>query len=159
MPPVDRAQRAQNPRNHPQSLRIQPEVMALAASLAREQGDGQVAVILRQALACGILVVAASAAPDGEGRLATLEPGDLAKALRRKLAAAIDLLVEYGQLPQGVIPSGEGTVSTRPSSSPAQQAREEVRHDQASVDFHPQMGDDLQSLGIGSGLSGTVSRG
>ena len=149
MPPVDRDKRSGNPHNYPQSLRIQPDVMALAAAIAREEGEGQVASILRQALACGILVLAASVAPDTEGRLATLEPAELAKALRRKLAAAIDLLAEYGQLPQGVIPSAEGTALTHSSSPSGQQLREGEQHEQASTGFDPQMSD-VQSLEIGT---------
>lgn len=80
------------------------------------------ASILRQVLTCGILVVAASTSPDSGGKLATLTPLDLSEALRRKLAAAIDLLMEHGQLPHvGTIPS---QAADSPSSSGMEEEKE-----------------------------------
>ncbi len=50
MPQHDPTKRRQTEGNMPQSLRIQPEVMALAAVIAKEQGEGQVASLLRDTL-------------------------------------------------------------------------------------------------------------
>lgn len=133
----------------PQSLRIQPEVMALAASIAEAQGEGQVASVLRQALACGVLVLAASLASDAEGKLATMEPEALAKSLRRKLAAAIDLLAEHGQLPYSSMAS-IAPMAAMPTTSPALTPLAKQPETQLALDT--QMGDDLDALGIGTGL-------
>lgn len=133
----------------PQSLRIQPEVMELATAVAEAQGEGQVASILRQALACGVLVLAASLAPDAEGKLATIEPEVLAKSLRRKLAAAIDLLAEHGQLPYSGMVS-IAPMAAMPAASPTQTAP--IKRVETLLALDTQMGDDLDALGIGTGL-------
>jgi|SRR5712692_429037 len=140
--------------NTPQSLRIQPEVMALATAIAREQGEGQVAAVLRQALACGILVVAASTSPDAQGKLATFDPADLAKSLRRKLAAAVDLLLEHGQLPQAItFPQGAISPSLLLPSMPRPGTERGTSPDAAAFALDSQMSDDLDGLGIGLGIS------
>jgi hypothetical protein len=154
MPQHDPTKRRQMEGNMPQSLRIQPEVMALAAVIAKEQGEGQVASILRQALSCGMLVLVASLSPDENGQLATFEPAFLAKALRRKLAAAVDLLIEHGQLPQGMVVSP--VMSSMLSSSDHHPGLEKTPSPAArAFAFDSQMCDDLDALGIGVGISGT----
>src|SRR5260221_6996495 len=83
----------------PISLRnVQPEVLHLAYTLSTQIG-ASVAVVLRLALASGLLVEATKVAPDQAGTYAGLDGAVLAKALRRHLASAIDVLVEYGQHP------------------------------------------------------------
>jgi hypothetical protein len=144
----------------PQSLRIQPEVMALAAVIAKAQGEGQVATVLRQALSCGMLVLAASMPPDKDGTLATFDPAFLAKALRRRLAAAVDLLLEHGQLPQAIAFSpGALPAASSPYSSAQRPGPEDTStplEDAFALDS--QMSDDLDALGIGVGISGTFAQ-
>src|SRR6266446_4032767 len=83
----------------PVSLRnIPPDVLQLAQALSTHMGVS-VASVLRLALASGLLVEATKVAPDQAGRYAGLDGATLGKALRRHLASAIDVLVEYGQHP------------------------------------------------------------
>ena len=80
----------------PISLRNVPsELLQLAQSLSAQTGLS-LAAVLRLALASGLLVEATKIAPDQAGHYADLEGTTLAKALRRHLASAIDVLLGDG---------------------------------------------------------------
>lgn len=135
----------------PISLRnVPPELLHLAHALSTQQG-ASVAVVLRLALASGLLVEATKVAPDHAGTYAGLDGAILAKALRRHLASAIDVLVEYGQHPYQVAFSGEqpaqryAAQSAPPSPSLAE----------GTGFFNSSLGDDLEALGLGMGLAET----
>ncbi len=136
----------------PISLRnIPPEALQLAQSLSTQMGIS-VAAVLRLALASGLLVEATKVAPDQAGTYAGLDGATLAKALRRHLASAIDVLVEYGQHPY---------LSAFSPEQPAQRPRplepgpSAPRSAGDPVVFDSSLGDDLEALGLGMGLAET----
>src|SRR4029077_16382252 len=128
------------------SLRnIPPDALRLAHTLSEQTGLSLNAV-LRLALVSGLLVEAASVTPGPDGNLAGWEGSALAKALRRHLGSAIDLLVEYKEHPYGTTLSNEqkehpwhtsGTLATK----------EKSRQPEYGIE------DDLDTLGIGFGLA------
>ncbi len=63
-----------------------------------EQTGLSIADLLRQAIVSGLLVEATKATPGQDGTLGGLEAEYLAKALRRHLSSAIDLLLEHGSI-------------------------------------------------------------
>lgn len=138
----------------PISLRnIPPHALQLAQNLCRQTGLSM-ADLLRQAIVSGLFVEATRYAPAPDGTLGGLEIATLAKALRRHLSSAIDVLIEYGEYPYE---SGKGQ-------------RERQHHDDHQADWHaeqltpPQdeleppmcfenaLGDDLDMLGLGMSL-------
>jgi hypothetical protein len=137
----------------PISLRkIPPEALRLAQELSMQTGVSTNDVY-RLALASGLLVEVTKVTPKSDGTLAGLSGAFLAKALRRHLGAAIDLLLEYGEHPYQALMKGR---------------QEEQAHsgtDRAIVPggmpgngntIEPTIGDDLDALGIGLGLSATL---
>lgn len=139
----------------PISLRnIPPHALQLAQNLCSQTGLSM-ADLLRQAIVSGLLVEATRYAPAQDGTLGGLEVTTLAKALRRHLSSAIDVLIEYGEYPYE---SGKGQ-------------REQQHHDYYQTDLHteqpssPQnelepsmcfenaLGDDLDMLGLGMSLA------
>jgi hypothetical protein len=136
----------------PISLRnVPPELLRLAHTLSVQLG-ASVATVLRLALSSGLLVEATKVAPDQAGMYAGLDGDVLAKALRRHLASAIDVLVEYGQHPYHPAFSAEQPAQ-RPS--PLQSGASLLTSAESVVVLDPSLGDDLEALGLGRGLAET----
>lgn len=127
---------------------IPAEVVEVADAIARHTGLS-LAAVYRLALASGMLVEATKITPDHGGTYAGLDGEYLAKALRRHLSSAIDLLLAYGEYPAATRlsppPPGQATGSDH-SVLPSNELEQEQP-------FDPSIGDDLESLGIGLGLS------
>jgi hypothetical protein len=133
----------------PVSLRnIPAEVMEIAQAIAQHTGLS-IADVYRLALASGVLVEATKITPDRAGTYAGLSGETLARALRRHLSSAIDLLLASGELPFSILPVAARTPS-RPGDSPALSSELEASPEQG---FDPALSDELASLGIGLGLS------
>lgn len=137
----------------PISLRnIPSSALQLAHALSKQAGLS-VNDIFRLALASGLLVEATKVAPDHAGTYGGLDGAYLARALRRHLGSAIDLLLEYGQHPyQGAINNEKGEDAPR-------SARQESPPQRTAGDtmvFDSSLGDDLEALGIDLGLSETT---
>ncbi|MDQ2905468.1 MAG: hypothetical protein M3Y81_18235, partial [Chloroflexota bacterium] len=99
----------------------------------------------------GLFVEVTKVAPGPDGTLAGWEGLLLAKALRRHLGSAIDLLLEYGQHPyQATMSSGNGqpvlNASRESSTLVAQEKNQFLKHS---------INDDLDMLDFGDGLSET----
>src|SRR5260370_10931980 len=140
----------------PISLRyVSPELQHLAHTLSTQIG-ASVAVVLRLALASGLLVEATKVAPDQAGTYAGLDGATLAKALRRHLASAIDVLVEYGQHPYQAACSAEQPVQRPYPLEPGPRAPSSAEDAAA---FYPSLGAELGTLGLGMGRmeTGTVT--
>lgn len=140
----------------PISLRnIPPESLRLAKAMCAQTGLSLNAV-LRLALASGMLVELTKVAPDQAGTYGGLQPIELARALRRHLGSAIDLLIEQGQHPYDALMK-QGNREYIPEAS----------HQEASLSFHEtsgegiivdsSMSDDLEALGIGKGIWETMN--
>ncbi len=132
----------------PVSLRnIPEEVLSLADTIHRHTGLSM-SDVLRLALVSGILIEVTKIAPDHNGNLCGLEGADLAKALRRHLGSAIDLLLEHGQHPYQMALSSSNatplpfTATVAGNKTPTGKIR--PTHSIA---------DDLDALGIGLGFS------
>jgi hypothetical protein len=137
----------------PVSLRkIPPEALKLAQELSAQTGLS-INDVFRLALASGLLIEATKVAPRSDGTQGGLSGVWLAKALRRHLGAAIDLLLEYEEHPYQALMKGRqeeqslrGTVrAISPGGMP----------ENGSV-IEPSIGDDLDALGLGLGLSETI---
>jgi len=139
----------------PVSLRnIPPHALRLAHRLSEQTGLSM-ADLLRQAVVSGLLVEATKFAPDEEGTLGGCDPVSLAKALRRHLSSAIDLLIEYGEHPhQAVMGSGEQLQqkNNRILARAETFAGNQQEGEQNSF-FEHAIGDDLEMLGIGMSLA------
>jgi hypothetical protein len=142
----------------PISLRhIPPSALHMADCLC-QQTNLSLADLLRQALVSGLLVEATRFAPAPDGTLGGKDPASLAKALRRHLGSAIDLLIEYGELPyQGkreadARPEQEQRPMPMDTEDPAAPEQDE---EQNQV-FENAIGEDLELLGIGVSLAATV---
>jgi hypothetical protein len=135
----------------PTSLRnIPPATLRLAHAMSIQTGLSLNAV-LRLALASGMLVELTKTAPDQAGTYGGLQPIDLARALRRHLGSAIDLLMEQGQHPhQGAMSTSTSRVSL---SFPQHEMPSPQTMSGDGVMFDRSIGDDLEALGIGMGLS------
>ncbi len=131
----------------PISLRkVPPEVLKLAQELSAQTGLS-INDVFRLALASGLLVEVTKVAPRPDGTHAGWEGLVLAKALRRHLVSAIDLLLEYGQHPyQTTI--GSGNERPMPNTS-RETAAPKSQFPEYSIN------DDLDMLDFGSGLSET----
>jgi hypothetical protein len=91
----------------PRSLRnVPPDSLKLAYALSAQMSLS-LSDVFRLALTSGLLVEAAKVAPGQDGTLAGWDGLALAKALRRHLGSAIDLLIEYEEHPYGMAISGE----------------------------------------------------
>jgi len=134
----------------PVSLRnIPPEMLQLAQTLSTQMGV-TCAAVLRLALASGLLVEVTKVAPDPAGTYAGLKGDVLATALRRHLASAIDLLLEYGQHPYQSRLSTEQPQQRVPPPEPERPAPLLARE---TVAFDHALGDDLETLGLGMGIA------
>jgi hypothetical protein len=134
----------------PVSLRNIPrEVLQLAYAIHQQTGLSM-SDVFRLALVSGMLVEATKVAPDHDGNLCGLDAGDVAKALRRHLSAAIDLLLEHEQHPyQLFLSSRNGGSMQVPSTGTASV------NTNSTVNVPPMhsIADDLDELGIGLGFS------
>lgn len=139
----------------PVSLRnIPPHALRLAHRLSEQTGLSM-ADLLRQAVVSGLLVEATKFAPNEDGTLGGCDPVFLAKALRRYLSSAIDLLIEYGEHPhQAAMEQGEKpqqkdnrTLARTEALAASQQGGEQ------NIFFEGAIGDDLEILGIGMSLA------
>lgn len=134
----------------PSSLRnIPPDALKLAHALGAQMGLS-LSDVFRLALVSGLLVEATKVAPGPDGTLAGWRGPVLAKALRRHLGSAIDLLIEYGEHPYNAMFNSENSVSRQDSLTDRSNlpfAKEEERPQKNAIK------DDLEDLGIGLGLS------
>lgn len=134
----------------PISIRnIPPDVLKLAQALSTQTGLS-INDEVRLALASGLLVEATKVTPKPNGTFAGLQGAFLAKALRRHLASAIDLLVEYGQHPHLAL------VSDEQKEQPFRDSKEATSPPVKDNSFASSIGEDLDMLGIGVGLSDTL---
>jgi hypothetical protein len=134
----------------PISLRkIPTEALKLAQELSTQTGLS-INDMFRLALASGLLIEATKVTPRPDGTQGGLPGAWLAKALRRHLGAAIDLLLEYGEHPYQALMKGRQEEqalggagrAVSPGGTPGN-----GRHVESSI------GDDLDALGIGLGLA------
>lgn len=131
---------------------IPAEIVAIAAAIASQTGLS-LTDVYRLALASGVLVEATKITPDAAGTYAGLEGAYLAKALRRHLGSAIDLLLAYGEHPlSSVLLSVSKVSATGNAETYAQTATEKPEVGNEAF-FDSSLGDDLEGLGIGLGLS------
>jgi hypothetical protein len=131
----------------PISLRkIPPEALKLAQELSAQTGLS-INDVFRLALASGLLVEVTKVAPGPDGTLAGWEGLLLAKALRRHLVSAIDLLLEYGQHPYQ-------TTTGRGNEQPIPNVSRETATPKGQFLEHS-INDDLDMLDFGGGLSET----
>lgn len=125
---------------------IPGDIVMIAEAIAQQTGLSLIDVC-RVALGSGVLIEATKITPDHEGTYAGLDGAYLAKALRRHLSSAIDLLLASGEHP---IANGLATQTT--ASEKVNLPLPIPTGEQESM-FDPALGDDLESLGIGLGLS------
>ena len=134
----------------PVSLRnIPKDVLSLARAIHQHTGLSM-SDVFRLALVSGILIEATKIAPDHNGNLCGLDGVDLAKALRRHLGSAIDLLLEHGQHPYQM-----GLSSRNGASMPFPSADTVAINTISAKKILPthSIADDLDALGIGIGFS------
>jgi hypothetical protein len=137
----------------PVSLRnIPAEVLHIAQALSTQSGLS-VNAVLRLALASGILVEATKLPPAQDGTYGGVAVASLVRALRRHLGSAIDMLMEQGQHPYHLADPGGHTAAGRIQQEYAQQKTSEGNR----MPFVKSMGEDLEALGIGLGLSDIIS--
>lgn len=133
----------------PISLRnIPAEVTEIAQAIAQHTGLS-IADVYRLALASGVLVEATKITPDRAGTYAGLDGPTLARALRRHLSSAIDLLLASGEHPASALL----TTMAGPSRSEESRLLSPSQEPSPEMTFDPTIGDELASLGIGLGLS------
>jgi hypothetical protein len=139
----------------PVSLRnISEEVMQMAVTLA-QRTHLSIADVLRLSLESGILIEAIRAGPDQSGTYAGLDEAFLVKVVRRRLASAIDLLIEHGQLPyQGLIPAPPAP--DLPATPHGNQEHLPAHRIPEPPMFDAAFSEELEALGIGQGLSATM---
>lgn len=140
----------------PTSLRnIPPQALQIAQHLCEQTGLS-IADVLRQAIVSGLLVEATKVAPGADGTLGGLEAAYLASALRRHLGSAIDLLTEYHQHPyQMYMTHGEREVR-EPVRDLSEKSLQPQRSSEKVEIFETAIGDDLDMLGLGIGLSEAI---
>ena len=140
----------------PVSLRNIPvDALQLADAISTQTGLS-VNDVFRLALASGLLIEVTKIAPKLDGTLGGIRAASLAKALRRHLGSAIDLLVEHGEHPflntmSNQQKDGEVAPLKMAISTPTT-VLEEKKFLGSSLE------DDLDSLGIGIGFSETIER-
>ncbi|HEU5381897.1 MAG TPA: hypothetical protein VFV38_41275 [Ktedonobacteraceae bacterium] len=142
----------------PVSLRnIPPDALKLAHALSVQTGLS-LGAVFRLALTSGLLIEATKVAPGLDETLGGLETASLAKALRRHLSSAIDLLVEYGEHPyQGMMGQGERPQQGTPRTLPRlEEPADPKLVEEQSLLFENAIADDLDLLGIGMSLAEIV---
>jgi hypothetical protein len=133
------------------SLRNIPKDAERLAEAIHRQTNLSESDVCRLALMSGMLVEAARLPPEQNGTMGGMNVLYLAKALRRVLGPAIDLLWEQGEHPyQTLISGNKGASETSPSSDSSSHASKGHKND---VSFEHSIQDDLDQLGIGFGLS------
>jgi hypothetical protein len=135
------------------SLRnIPKEAEQLAEAIHRKTNLSE-SDVCRLALIKGMLVEMANLPPEPDGTVGGLQMTDLAKALRRVLGSAIDLLWEQGEHPYQTLLDGFKQTKTHQAASggASYQTAPSLK---AAVEGS--VGDDLDQLGIGIGLSETL---
>lgn len=138
----------------PISLRnIPPHALHLAQNLCRQTGLSM-ADLLRQAIVSGLLVEATRYAPAQDGTLGGLEVTSLAKALRRHISSAIDVLIEYGEYSYE---SGKGQWERQhheyhQADLYTEQPAPTRDEPEPPMCFENALGDDLDMLGLGMSL-------
>lgn len=145
----------------PVSLRSIPtDALHLAHALSTQTGLS-LSALFRLALVSGLLVECTKVGPDAQGQYAGREAAWLAKALRRHLGSAIDLLLEQGQHPLLALAAAtemsSGHVLTQALAS-SQQHWQSHEATEGQRTFEQALQDDLEQLGIGLGLSALHSR-
>ncbi len=142
----------------PISLRHIPPAALHMADCLCQQTNLSLADLLRQALVSGLLVEATRFAPAPDGTLGGKDPASLARALRRHLGSAIDLLIEYGELPyheaRGLDTRAEPEQRPMPID-PEVSAAPEPEEEQSLL-FENAIGEDLELLGIGVSLAAAM---
>jgi hypothetical protein len=137
----------------PVSLRnIPQDVLRVAHILSRQTGLS-VNAVLRLALASGILIEVTKVPPAQDGTYGGLGVEQLAIALRRHLGAAVDLLMEQGQHPYQVVMLPGNTDLAHVMQQEGTPRQIGTRN---TMTFDSSIGEDLDALGIGSGLSETI---
>jgi hypothetical protein len=136
----------------PISIRnIPPDVLKLAQELSAQTG---LSIIdeFRLALASGLLIEATKVTPRSDGTFGGLQGAFLAKALRRHLGSAIDLLVEHGEHPHlAFVSDGKKEHTFR---APGEATHQAVPAKEQLLEHA--LEEDLDMLGIGVGLSETL---
>lgn len=134
----------------PISLRkIPPESLKLAQEMSAQTGLS-INDVFRLALSSGLLIEVTKLAPSSDGTQCGLSGAWLAKALRRHLGAAIDLLLEYDQHPYQALMKSRQEQKAKSGTEQAIPPTEtpiNTQHVGSSI------GDDLDALGIGFGLA------
>ena len=125
---------------------IPPDALKLAHVLSSQTGLSLNAVF-RLALASGLLVEATKVTPGSDGTLAGWEGSALAKALRRHLGSAIDVLIEYGEHPY------QGALSSAQNGKAAEGRAKPPLMQETSRPLEHAIEDGLDALGIGFSLS------
>lgn len=136
----------------PISIRnIPPDVLKLAQELSAQTG---LSIIdeFRLALASGLLIEATKVTPRPDGTFGGLQGTFLAKALRRHLGSAIDLLVEHGQHPHLTLIGDEKREHT--VKAPGEATPQAIPAKDQLVEHA--LEEDLDMLGIGVGFSETL---
>jgi len=138
----------------PISLRNIPvDCLHLADEISTQTGLS-VNDVFRLALASGLLVEVTKIAPKLDGTLGGMQAASLAKALRRHLGSAIDLLMEHEEHPhQSVVSTQQREteiVLPKTTLSPMTVSSGKENFLEHSI------GDDLDSLGMGVGLSASL---
>ncbi len=137
----------------PISLRkIPPGAQQLAQELSAQTGLS-INDVFRLALASGLLVEATKVTPRSDGTQGGLPGAYLAKALRRHLGAAIDLLLEYGEHPSQALMKGRQEAQ---APGAAERAVSPGDRSENGRQVEPSLGDDLEALGLGLGLAQTL---
>jgi hypothetical protein len=131
-------------------LNIPPKAIRYAADLRASTGLSM-SDVFRLALVRGYLVELTRIAPDEAGHYGGVDGLVLAKALRRLLASAIDLLLEHGQHPYQR--AFRGAVEPHAPIHSPQVLSANERTDGQGAPFDRALGEDLEPLGIDFGLS------
>jgi len=136
----------------PRSLRNIPTESLSIAQAISQRNSVSMADILRQALVSGMLIEAVRNGPDQNGSYAGLSVEYLAKSLRPRLAAPIDLLIEQGQHPY----TANARTSERDTLiAPPSRQLESSRRVEAMM-FDDGLADDLEGMGMGRGMSASL---
>jgi hypothetical protein len=138
----------------PQSLRnIPPDATRYAEQISVRTGLSM-SDVFRLCLLSGSLVELTKVASDADGNYGEIDALVLARTLRRHLASAIDFLLEHGQHPyQGML---QGELETRASLLSLSSHKTTEQRETTETAFDHALGDDLELLGMGFGLSETT---
>ncbi len=135
------------------SLRNIPKEAEQLAEVIHQQTNLSESDVCRLALVSGMLVEVVRLLPEQDGTVGGLQIAYLAKALRRVLGPAIDLVWEQGEHPYQILLSrsnGAGVPPLLDEGTSSQTAPLQEASVQGLI------GDDLDLLGIGVGLSETL---